>query len=86
MEKLNKHLSDIITTKIDKYEEEFIDKSKNNIENKFLIYKNNENIKKIVIDLVSKIYENKKEDAINISNLVKNNNEVIEKNSIKDGF
>jgi hypothetical protein len=86
MEKLNKHLSDIITTKIDKYEEEFIDKSKNNIENKLLIYKNNENIQRIVIDLVSKIYENKKDDAVNISNLVKNNNDIIEKNSIKYGF
>ena len=86
MEKLNKHLSDIISTKIDKYEEEFINKSKDNIENKYLTYKNNENIQKIVIDLDSKIYEKKKEEAIIISNIVKNNNETIQINNVKDGF
>jgi hypothetical protein len=75
MLKLNKHLLDINKSLKDDIIDELIDKGKNIIKNKYNNYKNNEDIKKNVTDIISNIYEEKKEDAINMSNnIIKNSN------------
>ena len=73
MEKLNKHLIDINNNSKDNIVENFIDMSKKIIEHKYDSFKNNAVVKKNVTNIISNIFEEKKEDAINISNNIKNN-------------
>ena len=68
MDKLKKHLLDINNSFTDNILQEFIDMSKNIIENKYDTYKNNKDIQNSVKEIISNIYEEKKEEAICISN------------------
>ena len=77
MDKLNKHLLDINIDINDDIMNEIIYDSKNIINYKYNNYKNNEDIKKNVINLISNIFEEKKENALIISsnNIKKYTNE-----------
>jgi hypothetical protein len=83
MNKLNKHLLDINNDSKNNIIEEFIDMSKKIINSKYDSYKNNNDVKNNVIDIISNIYEDKKEYAINISNNIQND---IVKNMSKEGY
>ena len=74
--KLNKHLLDINIDINDDIMNEIIYNSKNIINYKYNNYKNNEDIKKNVINLISNIFEEKKENSLIISsnNIKKNIN------------
>ena len=82
MDKLKKHLLEINSTLKENILIDCIDISKKIIENKYNTYKNNKVIQSSVKEIISKIYEDKKEDALNIS---KNfNNEIMK--TINKGF
>jgi len=80
MDKLRKHLIEINDESKTTSILECLQISKQNIELKHDTYKNNQNIQENVKNLISKIFEEKKDDALNISNAIKNRNlENIEK-------
>jgi hypothetical protein len=68
MNKLKKHLLDINNNLKNNILDECIDISKKVIENKYEKYKNISSVEKDVKNVITKIYEEKKDDAINISN------------------
>ena len=72
MEKLRKHLIEINDESKTTSILECLQISKQNIEFKHDNYKNNQNIQENVKNLISKIFEEKKDDALNISNSIKN--------------
>jgi hypothetical protein len=79
MEKLHKNLIDFNTSIFNEnfYQKSFLNslnESKNLIESKHLDYKNNLEIQKNVINFISDMFEKKKEDAVEISNKIINNN------------
>ena len=82
MEKLHKNLmefnSNIFNEKF--YQNSFLNslkQSKNLIESKHLDYKNNVEIQQNIINFISDMFEKKKEDAVEISNKIVNNNNLI---------
>jgi hypothetical protein len=81
--KLNKHLLDINNDSKDNIMEEFIDMSKKIIDNKYNSYKNNDDVKKNVTEIISSIFEDKKENALNISNNIQNSSI---KNITREGY
>jgi len=74
MDKLKKHLININEVSSDICLDDCLLPSKNIIEKKHSEYKTNLKIQKIVNDLVANIYETKKNDAINISNNITEQN------------
>lgn len=72
MDKLRKHLIEINDESKTTSILECLQISKQNIELKHDTYKNNQNIQENVKNLISKIFEEKKDDALNISNAIKN--------------
>jgi len=73
MDKLKRHLLEINNNSRDSILLDCLDVSKKIIENKHDNYVNNETIQKGVKDVISNIFENKKEKAIDISNNLKDN-------------
>ena len=73
MDKLKRHLLEINNNSRDSILLDCLDVSKKIIENKHENYVNNETIQKGVKDVISNIFENKKEKAIDISNNLKDN-------------
>ena len=72
MEKLKKHLMEINDASQTTSILECLEISKQSIELKHETYKNNQKIQENVKNLISKIFEDKKDDAVNISNVIKN--------------
>ena len=72
MEKLKKHLMEINDESQTTSILECLELSKQSIELKHETYKNNQKIQENVKNLISKIFEDKKDDAVNISNVIKN--------------
>ena len=72
MEKLKKHLMEINDASQTTSILECLELSKQSIELKHETYKNNQKIQENVKNLISKIFEDKKDDAVNISNVIKN--------------
>jgi hypothetical protein len=70
MEKLKKHLIEINDASQSTSILECLKISKHNIELKHDTYKNNQKIQENVKNLISKIFEEKKDDALNISNAI----------------
>ena len=83
MNKLNKHLLEINSDAKDNIEDEVVDLSKKIINNKYKSYKKNNNIKKNVSDILSNIFNDKKDDALNISNKIQDK---IINNLSKEGY
>ena len=71
MEKLKKHLIEINDESHTTSILECLKISKQNIEHKHNTYKNNQKVNENVKNLISKIFEEKKDDALNISNAIK---------------
>lgn len=70
MDKLHKHLLSINNDSDNKYFEECLEQSKRMIEKKYNDYITNAKTQKVVKDFISTIYEQKKEDAVTLSNYV----------------
>ena len=72
MDKLYKHLLNINNNSDNKYFEECLEQSKRMIEKKYNDYITNSKTQKIVKEFISNIYEQKKDDALKISNYINN--------------
>jgi hypothetical protein len=76
MDKLHKHLLNINSDSSDKYFEECLEESKRLIEKKYNDYINNAKTQKLVKDFISNIYEQKKDDALKVSQHVMDMNKI----------